>query len=287
MNLVALTEVREGGSSGPDGRFTLEELQDTVFSNRGLLAELLRAQVVQRCQANPSGTARSRAVDLTQACAVLAAWDGRYDAGSVGAPLWRELMGVYGAPALQNAGTLFATAFSPSQPKETPNTLVPAPASGADPLLNNLAEAVLRLGDANIAVDAPLGQTQFSPRGGTRTPLHGGLAVDGTMNVVSYRILKSTLDESTPRGPILDSQTGLTPDGYVVNYGTSFLMAMRYTDSGVEARALLTYGESEDPTSSHFNDQLELFSQEQWRPILFSAQELAGSPTETTTVSGD
>lgn len=287
MNLVALTEVREGGSSGPDGRFTLEELQDTVFSNRGLMAELLRAQVVRRCQANPTGTARSRTVDLTQACAVLEAWDGRYDVGSVGAPLWRELMGVYGAAALQNAGTLFATAFSPSQPMETPNTLVPAPASGPDPLLDKLAEAVLRLGDANIAVDAPLGQVQFSPRGGTRTPLHGGIAVDGTMNVVSYRILMSTLDETTPRGPLLDAQTGLTPDGYVVNYGTSFVMAMRYTDSGVEARALLTYGESGDPTSSHFNDQLQLFSQKQWRPILFSLQELAGAPTETITVSAD
>lgn len=287
MNLVALTEVREGGASGADGRFTLEELQNTVFSNRGFMAELLRAQVVQRCQANPTGTARSRTVDLTQACAVLAAWDGRYDAGSVGAPLWRELMGVYGAPALQNAGTLFATAFSPSQPKETPNTLVPAPESGPDPLLDRLAEAVLLLADAHIAVDASLGPVQFSPRGGTRTPLHGGIALDGTMNVVSYRILKSSVEDSTPRGPILDAQTGLTPDGYVVNYGTSFLMAMRYTNSGVEARALLTYGESEDTTSPHFNDQLQLFSQKQWRPILFSPQELAGAPTETLTISGD
>ncbi|PTL85496.1 acylase [Vitiosangium sp. GDMCC 1.1324] len=288
MNLVNLTEVREGGASGPDGRFTLEELQATVLDNRSMTAELLLAQVVQRCQGNTTGTARGHAVDLTQACAVLAAWNGRYDLSSVGAPLWRELMGVYGAPALQNAGPLFATPFSPSQPRDTPNTLVPPPGSGTDPLLDKLAEAVLRLGDAGIAVDAPLGQVQFTPRAGSRIPLHGGVAVDGTMNVVSYRILKSTVDAATPRGTVISSQTGLTTEGYVDNYGTSFLMAMNYTDSGVEARAVLTYGESEDTASSHFNDQLPLFAQKQWRPILFSAQEIANAPDlETITVTRD
>jgi len=288
MNLVQLTEVREGGSSGPDGKFTLEELQATVLDNRSMTAELLRAQVVQRCQGNATGTARGYSVELTRACAVLAAWDGRYETSSVGPPLWRELMGVYGSAALQNAGALFTTSFSPSQPRDTPNTLVPAPASGADPLLDKLAEAVLRLGDANLSVNVPLGQVQYSPRGGSRTPLHGGIAVDGTANVVSYRTLKSTLDETTARGTVITPLTGLSTEGYVVNYGTSFLMTMRYTDSGVEAQALLTYGESEDTTSSHYNDQLPLFSQKQWRPILFSAQEVASAPAlETLTVTGN
>lgn len=52
-------------------------------------------------------------------------------------------------------------------------------------------------------------------------------------------------------------------------------MALRYTDSGVVARTLLTY------------NQLPLFSQKQWRPLLFSQQALAGAPTETLTVSGE
>jgi acyl-homoserine-lactone acylase len=165
---------------------------------------------------------------------------------------------------------------------------VPAPASGTDPLLDKLAEAVLRLGDAGLAVNVPLGQVQYSPRGGSRTPLHGGIAVDGTANVVSYRILKSTVDEPTARGTVITPVTGLSTEGYVVNYGTSFLMTLSYTDRGVEAQALLTYGESGDPTSPHFNDQLPRFSQKQWRPILFSAQEVANAPAlETFTVTGD
>jgi acyl-homoserine-lactone acylase len=279
MNAVHLTEVREGGSSGPDGRFTLEELQDALFSNRGMGAELLRAQVVERCQAHPTGTARNRSMDLTSACAVLAAWDGRYDLHSAGAPLWREWLGASGSP--------FATPFSPEQPIATPHTLAPAPAQGSDPILNALAEAVLRLADAGIAPDAPLGQVQFSPRG-PRFPLHGGTGLEGTANVVRYQHLKSTLDATTPRGTVVNPQTGLSSDGYVVNYGTSFLMAMRYTDSGVEARALLIYGQSGDPSSPHYDDQFPLFTQKRWRPILFSEQEIAGDPAlETYTVSQD
>jgi acyl-homoserine-lactone acylase len=288
MNAIQLTEVREGGSSGADGLFTLEELQAAVLDNRSMSAELLRAQVSRRCQGRAAGHARGRTVDLTQACAVLAAWDGRYETSSVGAPLWRELMGVYGYPALLNAGPLFATPFSPQQPIDTPRVLVSPPEQGADPLLDKLAEAVLRLGDAGVALDSPLGQVQFVPRGGQRIPLHGGTTVDGTANVVSYRTLKSSLEAPTPRGTVVNSQTGLTTGGYVVNYGTSFLMAMRYTDSGVEARAVLTYGESENTSSPHFNDQLLLFSQKQWRPILFSEQEIASDPSLVTlTVTRD
>ncbi|HSP79814.1 MAG TPA: penicillin acylase family protein, partial [Myxococcaceae bacterium] len=161
------------------------------------------------------------------------------------------------------------------QPIATPHKL--APAQAEYPLPDKLDEAVLRLRDAGIALVASLCQLQFSPRG-SRFPLHGGTGVDGTANVVKYREFKSTLDAPTPRGTVLDSQTGLSTEGYVVNYGTSFLMAMRYTDDGVEARALLTYGQSENPSSPHHDDQLALFSQKQWRPILFSEQQIVGDP---------
>jgi acyl-homoserine-lactone acylase len=286
MNAVLLTEKREGGASGPEGRFSLEELQAAILSNRSMNAELLRAQVVQRCPPGATGTARNRTVDLTQACAVLAAWDGRYDTPSVGAVLWRELMGAYPAPALLNAGPLYATPFSPQEPIATPHTLAPAPAEGSDPLLDRLAEAVLALEQAGLAVNVPLGQAQYTPRGGQRVGLHGGVALDGTANVVSYRVLNATLEPQTPRGTVVNAQTGLTTDGYVVNYGTSFLMAMRYTDSGLEARAVLTYSQSGNPASPHANDQLPLFASKEWRNILFTEADISRDPNlETLTLT--
>jgi acyl-homoserine-lactone acylase len=66
----------------------------------------------------------------------------------------------------------------------------------------------------------------------------------------------------------------LTKEGYPINSGTSFLMALEYTDRGPRAQAILTYGQSGDPKSPHFSDQTELFSKKQWRPILFTNEEI-------------
>ncbi|WNG34861.1 acylase [Archangium violaceum] len=289
MNAQLLTEVRADGASGADGRFSLEELQNAILSNRSSTAELLLTDVVQRCKASPTGTAEGQTVDLTQACDVLAAWNGRYDVDSVGAALWRQLMSAYTYSALLNAGPLFATPFSPSAPLTTPNTLKPRPETGADPLADKLAAAVLKLKAAGLEVSTPLGQTQYALRGTERVALHGGGDVDGVTNICGYDASSNTsLEPTTPRGTVLDSSTGLTQDGYVINSGTSFLMALEYTDNGPRARAFLTYGQSADPASDLYRNQLKRFSEKQWRPIAFAEQDIAADPSlGTTTLEGN
>ncbi|MGZ3456875.1 MAG: penicillin acylase family protein, partial [Archangium sp.] len=276
MNGKMLSEVREGGASGADGLFTLEELQTAILSDRSYSAELLREAVVQRCQAHPQGTASGKTVDLTRACAVLAAWDGRFEASRAGPALWRELIATYSVASLTSAGDLFATPFSPSSPLTTPTTLVPAPATGADPLLNQLAAAVLQLQQAGISVDKPLGEVQFAPRWQQHVPLHGGQDMDGVANVVTYNsLLVSTIQPPTPRGPVLNNRTNLTTGGYVVNLGTSFLMALEFVPDGVKARALLTYGQTGNEALPSFRDQLPLYSNKQWRDVVFSESDIA------------
>jgi acyl-homoserine-lactone acylase len=279
MNGVMLSEVREGGASGADGRFTLEEVQEAILSNRSLSAELLREAVVQRCQAHPSGTAEGQTVDLAAACAALAGWNGRFGLEDAGAPLWREFIDTFGPAALSNAGPLFATPFSASAPLSTPNTLVPAPTSGPDPVLDRLAAAVLTLRKAGIEVNTPLGQVQYALRAGQRVAVHGGLGQDGVANVVNYNnSLNSTLEPPTPRATVLTPRTGLTSEGYVLNSGTSFLMALEFMEGGVRARALLTFGQNGDAASSSYRDQLSLFSAKQWRDVAFTEQEISSAP---------
>jgi acyl-homoserine-lactone acylase len=278
MNAVMLTEVREGGASGADGRFTLEELQSAILSNRSLMAELLRAEVVQRCQGKSTGTAGGQQVNISQACGVLASWDGRYELHSVGAVVWREFLGAYTNAQLNNAGPLFSVPFSASAPITTPHGLTPAPGTGADPLLDKLAEAVLALNRAGIPLDRPLGEVQHSPRGGGRFPLHGGQGREGVANVVSYSPIKSTLDETAHRGQVLNPRTGLSSLGYVVNNGTSFLMAMEFTDEGINGSAMLTYGQTNHPASPHFSDQTQRFIHKQWRKLAFTEQDIQSEP---------
>ena len=81
--------------------------------------------------------------------------------------------------------------------------------------------------------------------------------------------------------------TDLTDEGYVVNYGTSFIMTLQYTDDGPEAAAFLTYSESDDPSSPNFADQTPLFSDKAWRPILYREADIADDVQDERTVVGD
>ena len=64
----------------------------------------------------------------------------------------------------------------------------------------------------------------------------------------------------------------VTEDGYLVNYGSSFVMAMRFTDDAPEAWAFVTYGQSDDPRSPWHIDQTEAFSHKEWRQALFTEE---------------
>ncbi|MFP2909817.1 penicillin acylase family protein [Pyxidicoccus sp. 3LFB2] len=299
MNIVMLTEVREDGASGPDGKFTRTELQNAILSNRGMTAELLLAQVVARCtgkttvtyevQMPPPQPPQMRTTNIKPSCDALAGWNGRYDTDSVGAVVWREFAAT--APMLTHTsgGTLYAVPFDPADPVGTPRTLVPAPAEGNDPVLVRLARATATLASAGIPVNARLGDVQYSPRAGTNIPIHGGGNFDGTANVVGYGSLKSTASEAeytAPRGPRISNSTGLTSTGYVINNGSSFIMAMEFTPEGPKGSAVLTYSESSDPASPYFADQTLLFSRKEWRPILFTEAEVAAGTQETVTLTG-
>ncbi len=288
-NAEVLRDTSATGPSGADGKFTLDELANASLLNQGYMARALRADVVTRCQAVTSPVSvpalpadgdvpglPAAQVDLTEACKVLAAWDGIYDLDSVGAVLWRELMSRYKFSDLEQSGALWAKPFDPTNPVETPSGLTPAPASGPDPLMVNLARAVQALKVAGFEPDIPLGKAQFALRDGQRIPIHGGTAMDGTTNVVGFG--KST----TSSDPILVNltQTRLVPGsslarldgqtGYPINNGTSFLFAVDFTKDGPKAKAFLTYGNVGDRSSDLYTSVTERFSKKDWRTVDFT-----------------
>ncbi|WP_420804249.1 penicillin acylase family protein [Salsipaludibacter albus] len=240
--------------AGTDGLgapgFTVPTLQDVMFGNRNLGAELAVDALVDLCRS--AGTAQAadgRTVDLAEACDVLAAWDRRVDVDSVGAVLFRE----FG----ESGGLRFAVPFDPSNPVTTPNTL-----DVDDPrVLRALATAVARLGDAGIPLDVALGEVQTEDRNGEALPMHGGRGNVGVFNVLNAAF----------RGA----------DGYPdVTSGASLLVAVEMTDAGPEGEMLLSYSQSSDPTSPHFGDQTRLYSDEEWVPIRFDRGDVQRGATE-------
>ncbi|HNH95909.1 MAG TPA: penicillin acylase family protein, partial [Microthrixaceae bacterium] len=230
-------------------------------------------------------------VDVSEACRILAAWDGVYDLDRKGPIIWRETMSRYKGDDFLNAGALWANPFDPADPVNTPNGLAAAN-GGTDQVLVNLARAVQTLGAAGIPLDATLGDAQFAMRDGKRIPLHGGTGVDGVTNIVTWSSLYSTLDpavlnlkrEKVAAGSTLNGLDGET--GYPVNYGTSFLLALAYTDDGPKAKAFLTYSNTENRKNPDYVTATERFSAKKWRDVAFTADQIEAATTSTTNVRG-
>lgn len=294
MNAFVLTEMGEGTASGADGRFNPEELRLAALSNRGSMAELLRDQVIGRCQDAGDvtfnvfdaieGQEITATVDVTEACEVLANWDRRLDLDSVGAVVWREFIFDFDSSQTQVAGQLFAEDFDATDPFGTPHTLAAAPEEGDDPVLVALARGVWRLQKAGLSVDTPLGEAQFTKKFTTRErgeddferiPIHGGGRAEGVTNLIQYSSFKTTLEPDLPRGSLIYGPSALTDEGYVVNYGTSFIMTSHFAEDGPEAWAFVTYSQSDDPESPYHADQTRRFSDKQWRKVLFTEEDIA------------
>jgi len=285
MNELMLRTLGEGSIYGTDGKLSLDELTRAAFLNRSLTGELLADAVSERCQARPYGTANDARVELGEACDVLADWDKRFDLESRGAVLWREFMNRVPGNAFRDAGPLFAEAFDPARPVETPSGLAEANGS-TDQILNWLAEAVDILQRAGHALDVPLGDLQHSNKNGGRIPVHGGGPREGITNMVGAFGNGTTLEPGPEFKPFVQGSRSLREDGYPVTAGTSFIMALEYGADGPNARALLTYSQSGDPTSEHFTDQTWLFSRKEWRPVLFRERDINSDPNlETYRVS--
>ena len=278
MNAIMLDDTSPTGLAGKDGKFTFDELASAAISNRSMSAELLRAELVNRCKATPSVNLDGQNVDLSKACGILSQWNGRFDVDSVGAVLWREFTTQYEAADLQKVGVLFQKEFNAADSMNTPNTMTPDKNNES---LLKLARAIRVIEQAGFAIDAPLGKVQYSDKNGGRIPIHGGGAYEGISNVVSYSPASPTLEPFTTPEKAKGSRY-LGKDGYLINYGTSFIMALEFTPKGPRAQAFLTYSESGDPTSPQYYDQTELFSAKKWRKILFTEAEIKSDKNLTT-----
>jgi acyl-homoserine-lactone acylase len=247
---LTMAEQRLAGTDGlgPPG-FTLPTLQQVMFGNRNLSAELARDTTVAACQA--SGRA-----DLAEACSVLAAWDTRADIASRGAVLWREYW-----LRLVGSGVPWTTAFDPADPVSTPRGI-----DAADPkVLTALTGAVEDLRGEGIALDVPLGDLQAEPRGNERIPIHGCSELEGCFNIV---------------GTDRDAQGRYDP-----RTGASFIMAAAFGSNGApRGEAVLSYSQSENPESPHYADQTRLYSQKQWLPMRFTERQIRRDPEYKRTV---
>ena len=76
-----------------------------------------------------------------------------------------------------------------------------------------------------------------------------------------------------------------TDHGKPITYGSSHIQAISFLPDGkVDAKTILTYGQTEDPTRPTSYDQTEMFSNKQWVSFPWTNAEIADQETSTETV---
>ncbi|HEX6115539.1 MAG TPA: penicillin acylase family protein [Solirubrobacterales bacterium] len=252
---LLMVQQRIAGTDEYEGRgFTRQQLQDVVFNNRQYAGELWQDELVAMCEANPSLTGTSGPVDVSEACPVLAAWDGRDDLDSKGAILFRRFASrALGSPAPAGGppASPYSTPFSPADAVNTPNGLN----SSSPAVRAALADAVDDLRGAGIPLDAALRDYQFTVRGDEKIPIHGGPGDPiGVFNAISAPWNGSGFRE--------------------VQHGSSIVMVTSFTDGCPDDRSILTYSLSTNPRSPYYADQTRMFSAKEWVDPPFCAGEV-------------
>lgn len=272
--------------AGDDDNFSGDELRAAAFDNTAHTAVLLREPIAAACRIDPlvelgevlfdDGTVAlpAEVVDLSAACDVLDAWDGRFDLDSAGTVLWRETMTRFPRDSFDETGALFSEPFDPARPTATPAGFTEDPTV----IRQALARAVQTITKAGFTVDAAMGAAQFTERSGERIPLHGGTNTDGVTNIVAWSERSSSSEEAPTRGDLITPNGDLRGDGYPVNFGTSFIMVVDYSSGAPEANAILTYGNTGLRDTEIFSSQTTRFSEKNWRSVAFTEEQIAADP---------
>jgi acyl-homoserine-lactone acylase len=220
----------------------MDDVQDLMFENRIYAAELVLPSLLRACL-------KANDLRLLGPCTTLAAWDRKADLDSRGAVLFREFWN-----RARILPDLWATPFNPADPVNTPSGV----AASAEPaLLDALRAASAAMQAVDVPLYGKLGDYQIETRNNRLYPLHGGIGDDDG----SYSSLHM--------------RTALTEKGYRnVDWGTSYIQLVGFDNDGPVARGLLVYGQSVDPASPYYADQLTLFAQKKLQDLPFSEKEI-------------
>ncbi|HEX4509849.1 MAG TPA: penicillin acylase family protein [Burkholderiaceae bacterium] len=237
---------------GPD------QLAALLYSHTNLAAGMVLDDLLAVCPDAPTEASKA-------GCAALAAWDRTDNAGARGAHVFREFW-----RRARTLPDLWRVPFDVRDPVYTPFGLAIGPHGSKavrQAVFETLGLAVHAVRDAGVGLDAPLGtlQTQASPAG--PVPLGGGEAFEGVLDVLS------TLDV-----------VPLARTGYRLDTGPSYIGIVSFEPTGVDARAVLVYGQSSRVGSPRHFDQLPAYAAQRWYRLPFRAEDVAadrvGRPLE-------
>jgi acyl-homoserine-lactone acylase len=254
----------DGSDGRPGNRFDLDTLQEVTLDSAVLSEQLGRQAILDSYCALPVPILGSSGpVDITEACTVLADWDGKNNLVSVGGHIWREFWRRIGGPlpvATPLNDLIWTTQFSAADAVNTPaglNVLNPF-------VVQAFADGVQAVLDSPFELNTPMGQIQHSGVHDSFIPIFGGEGFEGSFTIANAR------------------GGGLGENGYEITYGNSYIQTVTWDNAGNPvAEGFITYSQSTDPASPWYKDMTEAYSAKQWIKFPYKDSDINADTLQT------
>lgn len=257
---------RVAGTDGlPGTTFTTENVRTIVVGARVYSAEKWLEQTTTAfCTGTPISLTQDPltlktfspavSVDTAAACTALQAWDKRTNVDSKGSIVWDEYWPR--VEAVAKIAVIYKVAFDPANAVSTPTDLdVTRPE-----IAQAFAAAIKAVADAGFAPDVVRSQISWREgKNGERIPVPGGAQRTGNFTIAQAKVY--ALKAGQGYGPL--------------NYGNSYMQVVGLKPGSLEAHTFVTYSESTDPASPHFDDYTKEYSQKKWLKAAFTEAEIA------------
>lgn len=238
------------GTLAKSGPLKAADLQHMVLDDQVYQAAQLMPDLLQFCAGDLGNDAKT----LAPLCASLKAWDRKANLDSgLGFVHFQNVMEL-----LEQVADVWRVAFDPKDPQHTPRGLAVDRPEVAQALRQAMLASVQQVNASGLKPDSRWGDIQVVSSGSRQTPIHGGPGKLGVYNAI----------QSVPR----------TDGKREVVSGTSYLQVVTFDETGPQAKGLLAFSLSSDPTSKYANDQTRAFSKKQLSVLPFTEQQITSDP---------
>jgi acyl-homoserine-lactone acylase len=240
-------------------KVTPASLRGTEHQNRVFGAEVMSRDndLVKVCEAAKGG----------DACDVLAKWDLHSNTTSRGNHIFEEFVKRLPAAGLLPGPSVWKVPFDKDDAANTPRDLDETNTS----VIKAMADAIAFLRGRHVPMNATWGSLQVAgDRGAPPIGLGGGLG-----------------DEAGNANALASKGSVANKGRYkAVGYGSSHIQAIAFLAGGkVDARTILTYGQSENPASPWSTDQTRMFARKQWVHFAFTPAQIRADAISRKVVS--
>lgn len=233
------------------GQLTLDELVTLKLSARALMADRVLPDLLAAAADDPDPA-------MQQAVSILAAWDRTFSKDNRAGVLFEAWSKLFAGPTLAGVDG-FAVPWSAEAPITTPSGLKDPAAA-----VELLREAITATRASFGRIDPVYGDVSRFVLDGLDVPGSGGYGNLGAFNVITW---------SEPKEGIRIPMHGET------------WVAMVEFSTPIKAYGLMSYGNSRQPGTTHYNDQLQMLSDQQFRELWLRREQVEANLAERTPIA--